>query len=67
MKVLKATQEQYEQLNGFIYGPNKLEFVKDGAGNWIVGLEVLDNGSFIDLREDLDELERIDYVPDTND
>lgn len=62
MKVLKATQAQYDQLNGYEIGVSKLEFVKDGADNWIVGLEVIDNGNFLDIRNELLELEQIDYI-----
>lgn len=62
MKVLKATQAQYDQLNGYEIGVSKLEFVKDGADNWIVGLEVIDNGNFLDIRNELLELEQIEYI-----
>ena len=62
MKVLKATQAQYDQLNGYEIGVSKLEFVKDGENNWIVGLEVIDNGNFLDIRNELLELEQIEYI-----
>ena len=62
MKVLKATQEQYDQLNGYEIGVSKLNFVKDGADNWIVGLEVIDNGNFLEIRDELLKLEQIDYI-----
>jgi hypothetical protein len=62
MKVLKANQTQYSQLNGYEIGVSKLEFVKDGAGNWIVGLEVIDNGNFLDIRNDLLKLQQIEYI-----
>lgn len=63
IKVLKATQAQYEALNGFTYSVSTLQFVKDGANNWIVGKEVVHNGNFLDIRTQLLELEEIDYVP----
>lgn len=61
--VLKATQAQYEALNGFTYGVSRLEFAKDGANNWIVGKEVVHNGNFLDIRAQLLELEEIEYIP----
>jgi hypothetical protein len=62
MKVLKANQTQYEALNGYTYEVSELIFVKDGANNWIVGKEVIHNGNFIDIREQLLELEEIEYI-----
>ena len=62
MKVLKANKTQYNQLNGYEIGVSKLEFVKDGADNWIVGLDVIHNGNFLDIREQLLELEEIEYI-----
>lgn len=63
MIVIKATQEQYEALNGFSYKNNILLFAKDRDNNWIVGLEVLHNGNFLEIREQLQSLEQIEYVP----
>jgi hypothetical protein len=62
MKVLKASKTQYNQLNGYEIGVSKLEFVKDGANNWIVGLDVIHNGNFLEIREQLLELEEIEYI-----
>jgi hypothetical protein len=62
MKVLKANKTQYNQLNGYEIGVSKLEFVKDGANNWIVGLDVIHNGNFLEIREQLLELEEIEYI-----
>jgi hypothetical protein len=63
MIVLKATQAQYEALNGHTYKVSKLEFVKDANNNWIVGKEVIHNGNFLDIRSQLLELEEIEYIP----
>ncbi len=63
MLVLKANQTQYNQLNGYEIEVSKLEFVKDGAGNWIVGLEVIDKENFLAIRNDLLKLEQIEYIP----
>ena len=62
MLVLKANQSQYNQLNGYEIGVSKLEFVKDGNDNWIVGLDVIHNGNFLGIRSELLELEQIEYI-----
>lgn len=62
MKVLHANQEQYEALNGFSQSVSILEFTKDGLDRWVVGKEVISNGNFLEIREQLLELEEIDYI-----
>ena len=62
MKVLKATKTQYNSLNGFQNGLSKLEFAKDGNDNWIVGLEVLNDNNFAEIRTQLNELTQIEYI-----
>lgn len=62
MLVLKANQSQYDELNGYISGVSELLFVKDGANNWIVGKEVIHNGNFLDIRDQLLKLEEIEYI-----
>jgi hypothetical protein len=62
MIVLTATQEQYNSLNGFAQGVSVLEFVKDGLDRWIVGKEVIHNGNFLEIRNQLLELEEVEYV-----
>jgi hypothetical protein len=63
MIVLKATQEQYDALDGYRNGDNLLKFAKDGNDNWIVGLQVLTDSAFEAIHEQLNELQRIEYVP----
>lgn len=63
MIVLKATQAQFDALDGYINGDNLLKFVKDGNDNWIVGTAVLNDSSFEAIHYQLNELERIEYVP----
>lgn len=63
MKVLKATEEQYQELNGFQSGVAKLEFVKDADNNWIVSKAVKHYYFFDEIVSKLDELEEIDYNP----
>ena len=62
MKVLKATKTQYNSLNGYENGLSRLEFAKDGNDNWIVGLEVLSDNNFAEIKEQLLKLTQIEYV-----
>lgn len=62
MRVLKATQTQYEALNGWKNGHDELLFTKDGNDNWIVGKNVLKNKSFEPIKTELLKLEEITYV-----
>ena len=63
MIVLKATQAQFDALDGYRNGDNLLKFAKDGNDNWIVGTAVLDDPAFAAIHDDLNELERIEYIP----
>tara|TARA_R110000772_G_scaffold172823_4_gene284747 strand:- start:376 stop:585 length:210 start_codon:yes stop_codon:yes gene_type:complete len=63
MKVLKPTTTQYNALNGYTNKSSELIFVKDGSGDFIVGLEVLTDLNFAAIRSDLNLLERVDYTP----
>jgi hypothetical protein len=62
MKVLKATKTQYNSLNGYENGLSRLEFAKDINDNWIVGLEVLEDENFAEIKEQLSKLKQIEYV-----
>jgi len=63
MKVLHPNTEQYNSLNGYKHNSSELLFVKDGNDKWIVGLEVLDDPNFSEIHNQLNQLERIDFVP----
>jgi len=63
MIVLKATPTQYKALDGYKNGDNLLKFAKDGNDNWIVGTAVLNDIAFKAIHDQLNELERIEYVP----
>jgi hypothetical protein len=63
MIVLHPNEEQYNALNGYKNNASELLFVKDGSDRFIVGIEVLDDPNFSEIREQLDELERIEYTP----
>lgn len=63
MKVLKANETQYKELNGYENIPHRLEFTKDADDNWIVGENVLKCDGFSEIINKLKELELIDYKP----
>ena len=62
MKVLKATTKQAAELSGSYANGAEIRFVKDGNDNNIVGLEVLTDDDFIEIREKLLTLNQIEYV-----
>ena len=61
MKVLKANTAQYEALNGFTNGNSHISFIQDADGNNIIGKEVLTDDKFLEIREELEQLEVIIY------
>ena len=63
MIVLHPNTEQYNALNGYKYNASELLFVLDGSGRYIVGLEVLSDPNFAEIQDALNELERIEYTP----
>ena len=63
MIVLHPNEEQYNALNGYKNNASELLFVKDGSNRFIVGIEVLNDPNFIEIREQLLELEQITYTP----
>jgi len=63
MIVLKATQAQYEALDGYTNRNSVLKFAKDGKDNWVVGTAVLNDSAFAAIHDQLNALERIEYVP----
>lgn len=63
MNVLKATNEQKEQLEGFYANRACLRFIKDAFDNNVVNEAVLYDDSFIDIREILQTLPVIEFIP----
>lgn len=63
MIVLHPNTEQYNSLNGYTKNSSKLEFVKDGLDRWIVGLEVLNDPNFSEIKPQLEQLQTIEYTP----
>jgi len=63
MIVLHPNESQYTALNGYKNNASELLFVKDGSGRFIVGIEVLNDPNFSEIREQLLQLEQITYTP----
>jgi len=65
MRVLRATQKQYEILNGFELGPHRIEFV-DSKHGWIVSADILENPYIKPYMSIFSKLEVIEnYEPPT--
>ena len=63
MMVLKATTEQYNNINNYSNGSYVLQFIKDANDNWVVSENLLNEPVFGALHDQLNELERIEYEP----
>ncbi len=63
MIVLHPNEDQYNALNGYKNNASELLFVQDGSNRFIVGIEVLNDPNFIEICEQLIELEQITYTP----
>jgi hypothetical protein len=62
MKVLKATATKKNNLEG-IYNNVELKFIQDINDNWVVNDSVLTDDNFIEIREQLNALNKIEYTP----
>lgn len=62
MKVLKANEQQLKILNGYCNGNSMLYFTSDYIGNMVVPINVIDNPDFEPIKDQLSQLEEIDYV-----
>lgn len=65
MEVLHANEEQYKNLNGYKNSFSLLEFTKDALDRWIVGMGVLKDPNFMEIHNQLNALERVEYLPIT--
>ena len=63
MDVLKASLEQFSNLEGFSNGNSYIKFTQDADDNYIIGREVLTDDKFLEIREELEQLEVINYNP----
>ena len=61
MDVLKANQEQFSNLEGFSNGNSYIKFTQDANDNHIIGKEVLTDDKFLEIRNQLKQLEVIPY------
>ena len=63
MKVLKATEIQYQSLNSRVNRNSLLQLTKDANDNWIIGKDVLNDINWQAIKPDLLQLEEIDFNP----
>ena len=66
MNVLKATDEQKQQLEGFYANGAYLQFVKDAYNNNVVNEAALYDDNFLSIRNILQSLPIIEYVENIN-
>lgn len=67
MTVLSATQEQFDNLNGYANGIHILRFSTDGSGGHVLGLNVLTDIAFIGVLPQLQQLTPVEYTPPPTD
>jgi hypothetical protein len=63
MDVLKANTQQYEDLQGFANHNHIINFSLDADDNYIIGKKVLTDDKFLEIRNQLKQLEVIPYNP----
>jgi hypothetical protein len=63
MKVLKATLYKKNKLEGIYKNGSVLQFIKDANNNYVVNDAVLFDPDFIEIKDQLELLPLIDYVP----
>ena len=63
MEVLKANTQQYEVLQGFANGNHIIDFSSDADDNHIIGKQILTDDKFLEIRNQLEQLEVIPYNP----
>ena len=63
MEVLVANTQQYRALQGFANVNHIIDFSLDADDNYIIGKEVLTDNKFLEIRNQLEQLEVIPYNP----
>jgi hypothetical protein len=63
MEVLKANTQQYEALQGFANHNHIINFSLDADDNYIIGKQILTDDKFLEIRNQLKQLEVIPYNP----
>jgi len=66
MKVLKATPEQKQALEGVYSQGAVLQFVQDINECWVVNTNVINDDRFVSIKEALEALPKIDFQPKIN-
>lgn len=62
MEVILATKKQKNNLEG-IYNNAELRFIQDINDNWVVNDSVLTDDNFLEIREQLNDLPKIEFTP----
>lgn len=62
MRVLRGNPQQVTRLSGYHNNNSTLMFFPDYAGNMTTSVNVVDNPDFEAIRDELAQLEEIDYV-----
>ena len=63
MKVLKATLYKKNKLEGIYNNGAILQFIKDSENNFVVNDAVLNDPNFKEIKDQLELLPLIDYLP----
>jgi hypothetical protein len=63
MLVLKATTRQKNKLEGIYKNGAYLQFIKDANNNWVVNDAVLFDNNFLDIKNELEKLPLIEFIP----
>ena len=63
MEVLVANTQQYRALQGFANGSYIIDFSLDADDNYIIGKQILTDDKFLEIRNQLKQLEVIPYNP----
>jgi hypothetical protein len=66
MKVLKATLYKKNKLEGIYKNGSVLQFIKDANNNYVVNDAVLFDSDFEEIKNQLEALPLIDYLPIQN-
>lgn len=66
MEVITATSSQKKALEGVYKNQSELKFTIDSNGKYIVGLSVLNDTDFEEIWNQLNALNRIEYLPISN-
>ena len=64
--VLSATTPQKNSLTGSYGRGNKLAFIEDANGNWVVNQSVVTDDDFLSIRAQLEALPVIEYAAKPN-